>query len=93
MKTIHKFTVPIMDSFKIMLPKKHKFLNVEKKSNSELFVWFELDPNHPEEEQEFYIFGTGFNLDSVRRNKKHLGSTWDGIYAWHLYERVWFTEA
>lgn len=66
----------------IRVHKGSKFLTVQKQGAG-LCVWFEVDPNAPEETQYIYCVGTGFGTVPV--GKRYLSTVVDGQYVWHFY--------
>lgn len=86
MHTIWKFSIPQLDCFKLELPKRARFLDVQVQ-NGKPQAWFLLDPNAEKVERRFVISGTGHPIPEAEM-LKHLGTfqLFTGELVVHLFE-------
>lgn len=82
--TIWKFPIPIVDEFKVAMPREAEviFVGVQ---NNEAFLWARVALSRGSEPRQFFLRGTGHSVDL---DCKHLGSFMlhGGALVFHLFE-------
>lgn len=93
MKTIHKWTFQITDSFSLMMPEDASILHVAKQHH-EMYdygaeVWALVDTDKPMVERKFQLRGTGHDADGLDP-ANHVGTFLmaRGSLVFHLFEEV-----
>lgn len=86
MKTIWTYIVAVGEIVTLNMPGGAVLLpTVEPEAGGARF-WAEVDPIAPVEERRFVIFGTGQSIPAIE--SRYVGTSWDGLFAWHLFELV-----
>ena len=84
MKTIWKYKL-IPRSTYIEIPKGAKFLHLDIQ-NQDICLWFQVDPENEIEIRSFEIIGTGWEFKDDNLN--YIGTINNGLYIWHIYEKI-----
>lgn len=89
MKTIYKYQLEITDCQTIDMPLGAKLLCVDHQFGS-LFIWAEVDPNHPMIPRQFDIYGTGSLIPEMcqEESRVYVGTVQIGGFVWHVYEEI-----
>lgn len=82
MRTVHKFPVPITDSFTLDIPKSHKVVHLGLQ-DGEPFMWIEVDTDTDARGFVFHVEGTGHR---VAPHTDYVGSLIMPPFVWHVYE-------
>lgn len=84
MKTIHKFQVPALDEFTILMPEGAQILHIAVQHN-EPQMWALVDLSKPVEQRSFRLRGTGYLVDF---SGVHVGSflMHEGALVFHIFE-------
>lgn len=90
MKKIYKYVLSQYSKLAFQMPKGAKILCVKEQSG-EICIWAEVmlnDEGEPEELEyrTFAIYGTGWEMDLD--NSKYIGTVFDNIFVWHIYEEI-----
>jgi hypothetical protein len=80
---IHKYQIPIINSFNILLPVTAVILSFQMKNNN-AFIWVIVDEIEPPIPRNFRLVGTGHNIDFLIA--QYIGTIQDDIFVWHLFE-------
>ena len=85
MKTIYKYEIPIKSEFKIDLPEGAEILKVDDQRGMAC-IWALVNTDHIKVERRFTNKGTGHE---IRNDEylKHIGSFFQGVFVWHLFEK------
>lgn len=85
MRTVWKYDIQIDDRFTLDLPTGSVIRHVACQGVSP-YMWVEVpDSNLRTEKRTFRVFGTGHDQTGMKW-PKYLGSVFQGIYVWHIYE-------
>lgn len=86
MKTIWKFSLYGFNE-KISVPKDAKILTLQTQKGSPC-IWMLVDTNNELEDRNFYIVGTGHNLNNETIDN-YIGTyqEFDGNFIWHVFEK------
>lgn len=88
MKKIFKYSIPSKTTSIISMPRSARVLKVDVQFN-ELFIWAIVEIDNPIIEREFYLVGTGDQLDITEPFVYHGTFIIDnGASVWHLFERL-----
>lgn len=83
MKEIWKFPCSYAFKTEIKMPKDAKFLHAGLDPQNTFCVWMLVDPAAPQEIRNFYVYGTGWDVEPDRQ---YLAAINVGQYMWHLFE-------
>jgi hypothetical protein len=81
MKTIYKY---IITRNPIEMPQNAVVVHCAKQDSYHC-LWAIVDTDNPVEQRQFDIIGTGWVLEDDMR---HTGTFIDGVYVWHVIERL-----
>jgi hypothetical protein len=82
-KVVHKFTV-IEDGNAIAMDPAAQIVHFAVQ-NGMCRLWALLNPTAPAIHRQFRVFGTGH---PIPEEYQHRGTCLDGMFVWHLFERV-----
>ncbi len=82
MRTIYKYGVPPVTSFKLEMPKHSQFNHLGLQQGC-MFAWFEVDTDQPMEKRIFYVVGTGH---AIPADTQYVATVQQPPFVWHLYE-------
>lgn len=85
MKTIWKFTLSDDDLQEVQMPYGAEILSVGMQRDK-FCLWAIVDPERPKESRRIMLRGTGHNMPDFTIPPKFLGTVFQGIYVWHLFE-------
>ena len=85
MKRIYKYTLNIIDKQKIKMPYGSMILHVDMQ-NENLCLWAEVDTEAPQEEETFYVRGTGQPIPDD--DAYYVGSAVGSVLVWHVYQYI-----
>ena len=86
MKTIYKFKLPIRDVAEQYIPKGSKVLSVGMQGDN-LCFWAEVDTAEKEFVlRRFRVAGTGYPLECGMKLGRFLGTVFERVFVWHVYE-------
>jgi len=85
MKKIWKYSVPVEDSFTIILPSGARILTIQRQAGVAR-MWVLLDESNPPVVRRFKTFGTGHSIDT--ENLTYVGTYQDMQFVWHVFEEV-----
>ncbi len=88
-KTIHKQHLLIAGSQTLTMPKGAEILHVGMRDGDQITIWYiheDYDPTALGEVRTFAVFGTSeyFEGDDLT----HLGTVFQGLYVWHVFEVI-----
>lgn len=84
MRTIHKYRVPITDTFSIAMPAGAELLSVQMQGPQPC-LWALLDNDEPMTQQRhFVVIGTGNPVPKAAL--KYIGTFQQPPFVWHLFE-------
>lgn len=87
MLSIWKYNVePAAFTQLLTVPKNAEILSCGTDAEGTPSLWFLVDTNAPERLMEYYVVGTGWDLDFMKnRGLMFIGTIKDGPYMWHVF--------
>ena len=84
MKTIHKYTIGVIQNCPVQMPVNAKVLHVDMQ-NSMLTLWALVDLSNRIENRYFSVYGTGIE---ILKEGYYIGTVKDGPFVWHIFEDI-----
>ena len=84
MKTIHKYTIGVIQNCPVQMPVNAKVLHVDMQ-NSMLTLWALVDLSNKIENRYFSVYGTGHE---ILKEGCYIGTVNDGTFVWHIFEDI-----
>ena len=87
MLSIWKYNVePAAFAQLLMVPEKAEIMSCGTDAEGTPSLWFLVDTNAPVSPLEYYVVGTGWDLDFMKnRGLMFIGTIKDGPYMWHVF--------
>lgn len=88
MNTIWKYTLEVVDSQTVEMPRDAKILSAQMQ-NGKLCLWAFVNTESPHNERDIVIFGTGHKMPEDCA-MSHIGTiqTTGGYLVWHIFEKL-----
>jgi hypothetical protein len=84
MKTIHRFTLPVRDSFDLTMPTGAQFIKLDIQGHVAT-LWAIVDPQVVQVARKFRCFGTGQWIDDEALEYVGTVQAVGGTFAWHFF--------
>lgn len=94
MRVMHKYQLPTMEEFTLLLPRGSVIRHVESQERWH-YMWVESELRVPKDDRIFRVFATGEDIPDIRQKEMisfwrwEWRATWtDRGFVWHLFEKV-----
>lgn len=85
MRTVYKFNIPRTGKEPVMMPVGAGILKVGIQNGS-VYCWADVGTDLELEPRLFRIYGTGFEIP---KNARHIGTLFEELFVWHVYEEFY----
>lgn len=85
MRTIWKFTFKLNSVVEVQMPDRARVIHVGEQ-NGLLCLWAMVDTENQLTARRFRIFGTGHPLSTDVKESHFIGTVFQSIYVWHVFE-------
>ena len=96
MRRVYKYTLDFIDDYaedildgavkcELKIPIGSRFLRIDLQ-NGVKTLWVEVNPKSKERTETFYLYSTGWDIKRTDINWR--ATIMDGIFVWHIYEKL-----